>query len=284
MPPPSPNQPIPSPLTYPPIATRFPNSTIFTKTYRKLFQHARNRVFVGLNNTSSAIYICPNYATCGGVLHGVYKRLPQTDRHGNILYDSKGRIRTQNNAPLLISDLTHPCSCGPPTFSSLTQPHLFPKLKGITNIPRSEFARLAHTYFLPGGPRSYKYMDIGTSITWRCLVCRRGMLTLRKNVNAQQQSPKFQPCGTITHAQPCPSTCPTHRNGVAPKCFWFPRPRKLSASAVTQEDTLRATSSDKEWTALAKQIARQLLVHRVYAQRHNRQKSQILHTKKHHLT
>ena len=182
--------------------------------------HARNAIFVGFNNTSSVIYICLNYATCGGVLHGIQKKQTLTKNGGSF------NVGSQTNGPILIGDLTHPCKCGPRTFSSLTYPHLFLFLRGMANVPRSEFTRLAHTYFLPGGADSYKYTDLGRSLTWRCLGCRIGMLTLRRNTNPTPQPTKFQPYGTITHAQPCPPGCPTHHNTTL-KCFWFPRSCQL---------------------------------------------------------
>ena len=250
---------MPSLLKYPSIGTEFPDSITFTKTYRTLFGHIRNAKFIGFNNTSSAIYVCPNYTTCGGVLHGVYKKLQLTDEQGNTLHDKNGHAKRRPNAPFVISDLTRPCNCGPVLRCSLAHAHDFANLQGIPNVPRSEFTHLVHAYFLPGGTNSYQFHDLGQCLTWKCLACGKGQLTLRRTPNPKGQPPRYQPYGTITCARACPSSCPTHRIGIAPKCFWLPRPAPLQSTKVTKDEALRDLRAKKQWAAQGKQIAKKLL-------------------------
>jgi len=48
-----------------------------------------------------------------------------------------GNPKFKASGPVAISNLTHPCSCGPSTFTSLAQPHLFLQLRGTGNMPHS---------------------------------------------------------------------------------------------------------------------------------------------------
>lgn len=248
-----------SPEVYPVVGTCFPNLAIFTVQFKMPFAHMRNADFVGFNNTSSAIYLCPNYKHCGGILHGTFNKQVLTDADGKAMKDHNGYYKITQHPPFTIGDLTRACHCGPRRYTSISHPFLFSSLQGTTNVARGEFTHLASAYFKRPGCNIHETIDHGNRITWKCLACQRGCLVFHRNAKCKSDRKAYLSYGTITSARPCPSNCGSHTAHPSPKFFWIPKTYITNSMAIEAGDIQRVRQQTKAWSKEARQIAVHLL-------------------------
>ena len=245
---------------YPPSGTRFGSIEDFGQ-FRKFFCHMRNATFQTYNNSASSIHLCPNYRSCGGVLHGLRSRRPKTDAIGNSTYDRNGYIKYTAVPHLVIGPLTKSCDCFPSDRSTSINKsrEILQHMVQTTNVSRAEFTHLANSYFAVAGKENYSYKDTGHHITWSCLMCKSGRLRITMNRNAMMDPSKYQTYGTITIASPCRDDCESHRSSLATKTIWLPKSHERKEMAVTAEEIQQRKLRYETWTHEARNIAQGLL-------------------------
>jgi len=244
---------------YPPIGTKFMTMEQFGQ-FRKFFCHMRNANFQTYNNNTSALYLCPNYKKCHGVLHGCRYKEPVLDKDGNFQYDKNGYLRYKTLPHLIIGPLTSPCDCIPDRYTSIEDSSkLFDSILHMTNIARTEFTHIANSYFAITGKDNYRFKSTGYNLLWSCLQCKTGCLQLTMNRNAKTIPSKYQSYGTITKASPCSRDCLLRTYAFAKKTIWLPESHKENEMALTSEQIEQKKQQHEIWVKEAHTIAKDLL-------------------------
>lgn len=244
---------------YPPVDTQFTTMQQFLK-FKKMFCHMRNATFQSYNNNSSAIYLCPNYKTCRGVLHGFRNKIPIRNENGSLFYDRNGYLKYNTLPHLTIGPLTNPCNCIPDRYTAIEDmSQLFERMLQTTNISRTEFNHLGNSYFAISGKNGYKFRNTGYNVTWNCLLCKKGCLQLTMNRNATTDPSKYQSYGTITMATPCCDDCPSHTSMPTRKTVWLPLSHSRDDMALTSEQITAKKEQHDKWVEEARIIAQGLL-------------------------
>ena len=244
---------------YPAIDTEFPTMKEFGE-FRKFFCHMRNANFKTYNNNSTALYLCPNYEKCHGLLHGYRRKKPVLDRDGNCQYDRNGYLKYKTLPHLTIGPLTNPCSCGPRRCTSIEETtEIFERMLNATNVSRTEFTHLANSYFTVAGKDNYAFKSTGYNLVWNCLLCKTGQLQLTMNKNAAKTSSKYESYGTITKALPCSTDCLSHSCSFAEKTTWLPKSHKAEEMALTPEQREQQKQLHRIWVRKVRVIAKELL-------------------------
>ena len=219
----------------------------------------RNCNFETYNNSTSVLYICPNYQQCHGVLHGLHNK-EAVRINEKPVYDTNGYVKYRKLPHLTIGPLTNPCDCGPQHYTSIEESHpIFDNMLQMTNVSRKEFTNLANSYFAVAGEDNCKFKDTGNHLTWTCLQCKRGCLQLAVNRNPTMQPSKYQSYGTISIAIPCKEQCKSHTSSMAAKTIWLPKSHTTQEMAMTTEQIQKKKERNNEWVKEVCTIAKQLL-------------------------
>lgn len=250
---------LPSCHNYPPSDTVFQTMEQFGK-FRKFFCHMRNANFHSYNNSVSAVYICPNYRKCRGVLHGFRSKDLAEDDKGNPIYDKNGYLKYEKLPHFIIGPLTNPCDCAPKRYTTIEDSsEIFRKLLHTENVSRTEFTHLANSYLAVAGKGSYEFSDTGYQLSWRCTLCRNGCLRLTMNRNPAYEPSRYQSYGTITCASACTSNCASRNSPIAPKTIWLPKSHAPDEMAVTATQIETKKHHHTLWVKEARDIAQELL-------------------------
>ncbi len=250
---------LPSCHDYPPDTTKFETVKQFGE-FRKFFCHMRNANFQTYNNSASALYICPNYKNCKGVLHGFRHKDLAEDDCGNPIYDRNGYLKYEKLPQFTIGPLTNACNCFPERYTTIeaTQRALEMML-GTRNVSRTEFTNLANSYIAMAGKSNYQFRDTAYQLSWKCLLCKSGHLQLTMNRNETQTPSRYKSYGTITRASPCNDSCPSRGGRIGPKMVWLPKSHAPSEMAVTAEQIEAKKQKHNSWVREVKQIAQNIL-------------------------
>ena len=247
---------------YPAVNTTFSTMDQF-REFRKFFCHLRNTNFQAYNNNSTALYLCPNYETCHGILHTYRNKEPVLDENGKFLYDRNGYLKYKTMPHVTIGPLTNTCDCAPDHCTSIkNSSKLFQRMLNATNVCRTEFTNLANSYFGITGKDNYIFKSTGCNLTWNCLLCRTGCLQLTMNKNTTTRPSKYQSYGTIKKASPCLADCPSRKCSLAKKTIWLPQSHNAEEMAVTPEQIEHKKQLRENWVKKAREIAQELLKER----------------------
>ena len=244
---------------YPAINTQFATMDQF-KQFKKFFCHMRNRNFQPYNNSTSAIYLCPNYKKCHGLLHGCRNKKPILDEDGNVQYDRNGYPKYRNLPHLTIGPLTNPCSCMPDRYTSIKgASKVFERMLHTTNVSRTEFTHLANSYFAIAGKDNFAFKSNGYNLAWSCQLCDAGCLQLTMNRNTAKGPSRYQTYGRISKASPCSPDCPSRTCSFAKKTIWLPKSHMEEEMAITPEQIEHKKEQHNIWVTEARVIAQGLL-------------------------
>ena len=252
------SQTIPDCHNYPTVDTEFETMKQFQQ-FRKFFCHLRNCTFLAYNNSASAVYLCPNYKKCQGVLHGVRNKVPAR-KDGNLVYNKSGYLKYETLSHMTIGPLTNPCNCTPDWKTSTDNfPDIFNRMLETPNISRSEFTNLANSYFAVAGKDTFCVKDTGYIVTWTCVLCKTGCLQMSMNRKITTKPSKYQSYGKITIATPCTRNCPSHTLSLTKKTTWLPKSNKPDDMALTPEDIKQKKQQNDIWVSEARVIAQEIL-------------------------
>ena len=220
----------------------------------------RNANFQTYNNSASALYICPNYKNCKGVLHGFRHKDLAEDDDGNPIYDRNGYLKYEKLPHFTIGPLTNPCNCFPERYTTIEATRQALKMMlGMRNISRTEFTNLANSYIAMAGKNNYQFSDTGHQLSWKCLLCKNGWVRLTMNRNETQTPSRYQSYGTITQASPCNDRCPSRGSRIGPKTVWLPKSHTPQEMAITAEQIEAKKQKHTAWVREVKQIAQNIL-------------------------
>ena len=244
---------------YPAIGTIFTTVDQF-RQFKKFFCHMRNANFQAYNNSTSAIYLCPNYKQCKGIIHGYRNKKAMKDQNGNLQYDQHGYLKYKSLPLLTIGSLTNPCNCMPDWCTSIKDSSkVFDRMLYADNVSRTEFTHLANSYFAIAGKDNYSFKSTGYNLTWKCLLCSTGCLQLTMNRNKEMTQSKYQSYGKITKASPCSRDCPSRTCSYSKKTVWLPRSYVEQEMALTTEQIELKKQRHNIWASEARTIAQELL-------------------------
>ncbi len=220
----------------------------------------RNANFQTYNNSASALYICPNYKKCRGVLHGYRDKDLAEDDDGNPIYDRNGYLKYEKLPHFTIGRLTNACNCYPQRFTTIEATRqVLAQMLGTNNVSRTEFTHLANSYIAVPGKGNYQFSDTGHQLSWKCLLCKSGCLQLTMNRNETRIPSRYQSYGSITRASPCNDNCPSRKSPIGPKTVWLPKSHAPEEMAITAEQIEAKKQQHSLWVKEVRQIAQEIL-------------------------